>query len=67
MRFFKRNEIASTKIIFRDILTGEAIDVDNPLYTIIYYSGVVENEVVSSTVLTTTGNTGEYVCSWEIP
>lgn len=67
MRFFKRNEIASSKIIFRDTVTGEAIDVDNPTYTIVYYAGVVENEVVTSTALTTTGNTGEYVCAWEIP
>lgn len=68
MRFFKRNEIASSKFIFRDILTGEAIDVYNAEYSIVYYSGIVENEIISSTSLEhITGKVGEYVCSWEIP
>ncbi|MDD5649616.1 MAG: hypothetical protein PHF86_04250 [Candidatus Nanoarchaeia archaeon] len=68
MRFFKRNEIAVSKFIFRDILTGEAIDVDNAQYSIVYYAGPTENIVVATTVLDKlAGRTGEYVCSWEIP
>lgn len=68
MRFFKRNEVATSKFIFRDILTGEALDVNNAQYSIVYYTSSTENIVVATTLLDKlTGKTGEYVCSWEIP
>lgn len=68
MRFFKRNEIAISKFIFRDIVTGEAINVSNAQYSIVYYVGSTENIVVAETPLDAlAGKTGEYVCSWEIP
>jgi hypothetical protein len=68
MRFFKRNEIATSKFNFKDILTGEEIDVVDPQYTIVYYTGATENSIVALTALDKiAGKTGEYVCSWEIP
>lgn len=68
MRFFKRGEIADSRFIFIDSITGEPKDVDNPQYTICYFQGPVENTVVPWTELTKLPNkVGEYICNWEIP
>jgi hypothetical protein len=68
MRFFKRGETVDSKFTFRDVVTDEAIDVDDAQYTITYYDGPNEIEVVALTSLTKiSGKTGEYICSWEIP
>jgi hypothetical protein len=67
MRFFKRGEIADSKFTFRDVVTGEAIDVNTPQYTIVYYDGPNEIEVVALSALSKVlGKIGQYVCSWEI-
>jgi len=68
MRFFKRNEVADSKFTFRDVTTGENIDLDSAQYTLVYYDGPNEVEVVALTTLNkVAGKIGEYVCSWEIP
>lgn len=68
MRFFKRNETAVSKFIFKDVVTGEVIDVDDAEYTIVYYDGALETEVVPlSSLIKLDGKTGEYICFWEIP
>lgn len=68
MRFFKREETVDLKFTFRDVVTGEAIDVNTPQYRIVYYDGPNEIEVVALTDLTKiSGKAGEYICSWEIP
>lgn len=68
MRFFKRGETADSKFTFRDAVTDEPIDVNNPQYSIVYYDGPNEIEVVALSALTKiSGKIGEYICSWEIP
>ena len=68
MRFFKLGETVDSKFTFLDQTTGEAVDVTNPQYNIVYFDGPVEIEVVTwSTLTKLPGKTGEYVCSWEIP
>lgn len=68
MRFFKRNETAYSKFVFKDVVTGEAVDVINPQYSIVYYSGTTEQIVVPVANLSRLSDSiGEYVCAWDIP
>ena len=68
MRFFKRGETAVSRFIFRDFISNEPIDVENPQYDIVYHSNGDEIEVVElSDLQKVEGKIGIYICSWEIP
>lgn len=68
MRFFKRGEIADSRFIFTDSLTGEPADVLDPKYSICYFEGAIEHIIVDKAELTKLpGKIGEYICNWEIP
>jgi hypothetical protein len=68
MRFFQRGETAPSKFTFIDSVTLEEIDVNDPTYRIVHYSGATEViDVPDAPLIKITGRTGEYICNWSIP
>jgi hypothetical protein len=64
--FYKLGEEADFEFIFLDATTHQPIDVNSPMYDIVYFVANVEQIVVPSTPLVHI-ETGKYTASWTVP